>query len=120
MHIILCNGGFLLQSRNRHLDLHKFATSRDIVLHATRLIARLFRYSEGFAGSKTLPSKKVSLPRDVDFGTSTALASIVLAASRQRSSRLTLSTSALMSVEGSNLPQRISSATNQVAWLLNG
>src|SRR5664279_6114481 len=98
MHIILCNGGFLLQSRNRHLDLHQFANSRDIALHATRLIARLFRYSEGFAGSKTLPSKKVSLPRDVDFGTSTALAPIALAASCQRSSRLTLSTLSLIHI----------------------
>ena len=53
-------------------------------------------------------------------GMSAAATPSALAASRQRSSRLTLSTSALMSVVGSNLPQRMSSVTNQASWLLNG
>ena len=42
------------------------------------------------------------------------------AASRHRSSRLTLAISALVSSVGSNLPQRMSSVRNQRSWLWNG
>src|SRR5262245_2963650 len=35
---------------------------------STRLIDRLLRYAPGSSGSKTLPSKNVSLPREVDVG----------------------------------------------------
>jgi len=43
-----------------------------------------------------------------------------LAASRQRSSRLTFLISALASTSGSNLPQRMSSVMNHRSWLWNG
>src|SRR5215813_7619972 len=87
---------------------------------STRLMDRDFRYAAGFSGSNTLPSKKVSLPRDVDVGMSAAATPSSLAASFQRSSRLTLAISALVSKPGSNLPQRISSVRNQRSWLWNG
>src|SRR2546425_9925314 len=80
---------------------------------SARLMDRDFRYAAGFSGSNTLPSKKVSLPRDFDAGISAAATLISLAASRQRSSRLTLPISALVSKPGSYLPQRISSVRNQ-------
>ena len=51
--------------------------------------------------------------RDAESGMSDAGAEIALAASRQMSSRFTLSTSAFMSVLGSSLPQRMFSARNQ-------
>jgi hypothetical protein len=44
----------------------------------------------GFSGSNTLPSKKLSTPREVDAGMSAWRPRPVLAALRQRSSRLTL------------------------------
>src|SRR5215207_9703582 len=56
---------------------------------STRLIDSDFRYAEGFSGSKTLPSKKVSLPREVEAGISAAGTDSSFAASRQRSSRFT-------------------------------
>src|SRR5262249_6208678 len=87
---------------------------------STRLIDRLLRYAPGFAGSKTLPSKNVSLPREVEVGISAAGTPSVLAASRQRSSRFTFLMSALASKVGSNLPQRVSSVMNQRSWLWNG
>jgi hypothetical protein len=58
---------------------------------------RDFRYAAGFSGSNTLPSKKVSLPRDFDAGISAAATPRAFAASRQISSRLTLAISALAS-----------------------
>src|SRR5207237_10200621 len=87
---------------------------------STRLMVRDFRYADGFSGSNTLPSKKVSLPREVEAGMSAAATPIVLAASFQRSSRLTLAISALVSKPASYLPQRMSSVRNQRSWLLNG
>src|SRR3954452_20846176 len=87
---------------------------------STRLMDRDFRYAAGFWGSNTLPSKKVSLPREVEAGMSAAATPSALAASRQMSSRLTLPTSALVSKPPSNLPQRISSVRNQRSWLWNG
>src|ERR1700754_2712715 len=87
---------------------------------STRLIDSDFRYAAGFSGSNTLPSKKVSLPREVEVGMSDAGTSSSLAASFQRSSRLTLPISALVSKPASNLPQRMSSVRNQRSWLWNG
>src|SRR5947199_5120433 len=87
---------------------------------STRLMDRDFRYAAGFSGSNTLPSKKVSLPRDFEAGISDAGTDMSLAASRQMSSRLTLAISALVSKVGSNLPQRMSSVRNQRSWLWNG
>src|SRR3954452_755683 len=87
---------------------------------STRLIDSDFRYAPGFSGSNTLPSKKVSLPREVEAGMSAAATPRSLAASFQRSSRLTLAISALASVPASYLPQRISSVMNQRSWLWNG
>src|SRR5882724_8456519 len=87
---------------------------------STRLIDSDFRYAAGFSGSNTLPSKKVSLPREVEAGMSAAATPIVLAASFQRSSRLTLAISALVSKPASYLPQRMSSVRNQRSWLWNG
>src|SRR5436305_8121957 len=84
---------------------------------STRLMDRDFRYAAGFSGSNTLPSKKVSLPRDVEVGMSEAATPSSLAASFQRSSRLTLPISALVSKPASYLPQRISSVRNQRSWL---
>src|SRR5215203_1515383 len=80
---------------------------------ATRLMSSAARYAVGSSGSKTLPSKKVSLPREVEAGTSPAATPSSFAASRQRSSRLTLAISALASTVASNLPQRMSSVINQ-------
>src|SRR2546423_8032226 len=71
---------------------------------SARLMDRDFRYTAGFSGSNTLPSKKVSLPRDFDAGISAAATLIFLAASRQRSSRVTLPIIALASRPGSDLP----------------
>src|SRR5918994_7458293 len=73
---------------------------------STRLMDSDFRYAAGFSGSNTLPSKKVSLPRDLEAGMSAAATPRSLAASFQRSSRLTLAISALESKPGSYLPQR--------------
>src|SRR3977135_4444427 len=87
---------------------------------STRLMDRDFRYAAGFSGSNTLPSKKVSLPRDLEAGMSDAATPRSLAASFQRSSRLTLAISALASYPASYLPQRISSVMNQRSWLWNG
>src|SRR5262245_55845682 len=87
---------------------------------STRLIDRLLRYALGFSGSKTLPSKNVSLPREVEVGISPAGTPSVFAASCQRSSRLTFLISALASTVGSNLPQRMSSVMNHRSWLWNG
>src|SRR5262249_11613696 len=84
---------------------------------STRLIARDFRYAAGFSGSNTLPSKKVSLPREVEVGMSDPGRPSSFAASFQRSSRLTLAISALVSKPGSYLPQRMSSVRNQRSWL---
>src|SRR5229473_787981 len=64
---------------------------------STRLMDRDFRYAAGFSGSNTLPSKKVSLPRDVEVGMSEAATPRAFAASRQISSRLTLAINALAS-----------------------
>src|SRR5215208_3908906 len=64
---------------------------------STRLIDSDFRYAAGFSGSNTLPSKKVSLPREVEAGISAAATPSVLAASFQRSWRFTLAISALVS-----------------------
>src|SRR5262245_47265861 len=58
-----------------------------LIRQLERLIARLAKYASGLAGSNTLPSKKVSTPRDVDCGISPAGTPISLAASRHRSSR---------------------------------
>ncbi len=52
-----------------------------------------------------------SVPREVEVGMEATPSA--LAASRQRSSRFTLSISAFVSVDGSNLPQRMSSVRNQ-------
>src|SRR4029450_8502669 len=87
---------------------------------STRLMDSDFRYAAGFSGSNTLPSKKVSLPRDFEAGISEAGTDMSLAASRQMSSRLTLAISALVSKVGSNLPQRMSSVRNQRSGLWNG
>ena len=87
---------------------------------STRLMDSDFRYAAGFSGSNTLPSKKVSLPREVEAGMSAAATPSSLAASFQRSSRLTLAISALVSKPASYLPQRISSVRNQRSWLWNG
>src|SRR5690349_22785399 len=87
---------------------------------STRLIESDFRYAAGFSGSNTLPSKKVSLPREVEAGISDAATPISLAASRHMSSRLTLAISALVSKPASYLPQRMSSVRNQRSWLWNG
>src|SRR5690349_2211054 len=87
---------------------------------STRLIDRDFRYAAGFSGSNTLPSKKVSLPREVEAGMSEAATPSSFAASFQRSSRFTLPISALLSKPGSYLPQRMSSVMNQRSWLWNG
>src|SRR2546421_8398897 len=84
---------------------------------STRLMVRDFRYAAGFSGSNTLPSKKVSLPRDLELGISEAATPRAFAASRQISSRLTLAISALASRPASYLPQRISSVRNQRSWL---
>src|SRR5882724_6215097 len=70
---------------------------------STRLMDRDFRYAAGFSGSNTLPSKKVSLPRDFDAGISAAATPRALVAS-----------------PASYLPQRISSVRNQRSWLWNG
>src|SRR3954452_18157257 len=86
----------------------------------TRLIDSDFRYAAGFSGSNTLPSKKVSLPREVEAGMSAAATPSVLAASFQRSWRLTLAISALVSKPASYLPQRMSWVRNQRSWLWNG
>ena len=48
---------------------------------STRLMDRDFRYAVGFSGSNTLPSKKVSLPREVEVGMSAAATPSSLAAS---------------------------------------
>ena len=78
-------------------------------------MARDARYAAGSAGSNTLPSKKVSLPREVLAGMPDMPSA--LAASRHRSSRLTLAISAFASKPGSNLPQRMSSVMNHRSWL---
>src|SRR6476469_5971626 len=62
------------------------------------LITRPFRYSCGFSGSNFTPSKKVSTPREVVVGIWAAGTPSAVAAAFQISSRLTLSTVALMSV----------------------
>ena len=67
---------------------------------SARLMDRDFRYAAGFSGSNTLPSKKVSLPRDFEAGMSEAATPSSFAASFQRSSRLTLAISALESKPG--------------------
>src|SRR5690606_10318402 len=83
----------------------------------TDLIGWLASQAEGFAGSKVLPSKKVSTPRLSEAG---AFAPTALAASRQRSARLTLPTRALASVEPGSTPQRMSSVRNQRSCDLKG
>src|SRR5207237_1370651 len=55
---------------------------------STRFIDRDFRYAAGFWGSNTLPSKKLSLPRDVEAGMPGAATPSFLWASFQRACRL--------------------------------
>src|SRR6185436_11763028 len=83
----------------------------------TRLMARLFRYSSGFAGSNTLPSKNFSTPRDVVFGICATGTLSSFAAARHRSSRLTFEISVLKSSLPVNLPHLTFSVRNHNSWL---
>ena len=68
----------------------------------------------GFAGSKTLPSKKVSLPRDVDAGISAAATPSVLGRLAPQVLAVDLVDQRLdVGRPGSNLPQRMFSVRNQ-------
>ena len=80
----------------------------------------IFRYAAGFSGSNTLPSKKVSLPREVEAGMSAAGDAELLGGLPPEVLAVDLGDQRLGVVAGSNLPQRISSVRNQRSWLWNG
>ena len=87
---------------------------------STRLIDSDFRYAAGFSGSNTLPSKKVSLPREVEAGISAAATPSVLGGLFPEVFAVHLGDQRLGVEAGSNLPQRMSSVRNQRSWLWNG
>ena len=99
--------------RNRHVDagaIKRLKRRNEMgrgVDYLVWLLDNVFSGPPGNMTPRLSPEGRSFSPRD-------------LAASSHRSERLVLSTSALMSVVGSNLPQRIFSVTNQASRLFQG